>query len=134
MHITRDSPGFTGMIGAAEKRGHHRDYLYFSQILTPVNLFCNPQCITVCIPIGSIGLPQRGCATGWPRTLPGNTSLCPCGIHWQPQEPILLLDGQDIYRPLMGTQGPLGVGGICHVIGRGIWGEGVICMGNGYDL
>ena len=48
-----------------------------------------------------------------------------------PQSPSCHSNRQYIYGPLRGTQGPLGVGGVCYVIGRMIWGEGVICMGNG---
>jgi len=60
---TRDSLGLGELNGAAEKTGHHCVRLYFSQILAPANPFCNPECITKSIPIGPVGLPQRGCAT-----------------------------------------------------------------------
>ena len=52
--------GFLKRIGAAEKRVHHRVRLYFSQILAPTNLFCNPECIPKCITLGSCGLVPRG--------------------------------------------------------------------------
>jgi len=62
--------GFRGVSpesGAAEKREHHRDSLYFPQILSLIGEFCNPQCIPNCIPKVPLEF-----SLGVARMVPGN--------------------------------------------------------------
>ena len=59
--------GFLKRNGAAEKREHHRDSLYFPQILSLIGEFCNHQCIPNCIPIAPLEF-----SLGVARMVPSN--------------------------------------------------------------
>ena len=67
---TRDSAGFTGSNGAAEKRLHHRVSLYFPTILPSGKRVGNPECIPNCITMIA------------PARLPGTRLGKIKGTHW----------------------------------------------------
>jgi len=128
---TRDSLGLGELNGAAEKTGHHGVRLYFSQILAPANLFCNPECITKSIPIGSVKVFPTSCATssrqpcwGMPLADSGRPTEGGWGSRTTPGT-------QDISRRRRAGMGHPTPGGIGYASLRGIEGVGVRCVGNG---
>ena len=56
---TKVSGRFRCVDGALGKRFIRCVRLFFPQILAPANPFCNPECITKSIPIGTAGLPNE---------------------------------------------------------------------------
>jgi len=127
---TKVSGRFRCVDGALGKRVIRCVRLYFSQILAAANLFCNPECIPNCIPIGSAKVSPTVCATASLQP-PGE---CPIATHRSPLGPVEVREPlraqQNILSHRRGVQGPPGGGGSCWAMPRAIWGLRVINTDN----